>query len=93
MPRGWYQEEDYNKCYIDLNRPLSGISSDIYGPIGAKFGRKVKDRCAKHLRLVVSMATFPLPWQPKKTTFYGQIRIAVGYNIAYDVRDVMDDVT
>ena len=36
---------------------------------------------------------FPVVMTTKKGDFYGQIRIAAGYSIAYDVGDVMNDVT
>ncbi len=41
---------------------------------------KFEDRSGKHLRLLV-----PVVMATNKGYFYGQNRIAVGYNIAYDV--------
>ena len=41
---------------------------------------RARDR--KHLRLLVSMATFLLSWQPKKGDLFGQISIAAGRDIA-----------
>ncbi len=49
-----------------------------------------RDGSGKLPKALVSLAANLLSWQPRKGYFYGQIRIAAGYDIAYDV---MDNVT
>ena len=56
---------------------MSGYSSAVYRPMGAKLGRKVGVGHGKNMVGSVSMATIMLPWQPKKGAFYGQIRTMV----------------
>ncbi len=48
---------------------LFHISSDVYGPIGTKLGRKVRDGYGIRLKALVSMTTNLLPWQPKQGLF------------------------
>ena len=44
--------------------------SVILGPIGTKLGRKVRGLWEKGLKLLVSMATKPLPWYSIKTVLF-----------------------
>ncbi len=67
----------YNLSFsVRLSVCLFHISSGAYGRIETKLGRKVGTGLGT--RTLVSMATFPLSWQPIKGDFYGQIRMVVG---------------
>ncbi len=54
-----------------------------------QLGKKVGDGSTKDNRLLVSMATYLLPWQPKIYGFWGQINLIINQLIIYQrkVRD------
>ena len=67
-----FQTSYYN---LDLmSACLSAFSSVVCGPIGTKLGRKIGGGSGKDLKLLVSMTTNLLPWQPKKGYFTARLR-------------------